>query len=136
VLVALAEAAPTTLGEMERVKGVAPVMTRRYGRAVLRAVQRGKTRRVTRPSNGQPSADPVVVERYSALRDWRKSRAEKRGVESDVIISKDALWTLAHKAPVKLEDMNGIRGLGPWRLSAYGEEILEVIRRSKNGHHP
>jgi ribonuclease D len=136
VLVALAESAPTTLYEMEKVKGVAPVMTRRYGRAVLRAVQRGRNRRVTRPSDGQPPADPVVVERYSALRDWRKSRAEKRGVESDVIISKDALWTLAHKAPSKLEDMSGIRGLGPWRLSVYGEEILEVIRRSKNGHHP
>jgi ribonuclease D len=136
VLVALSEAAPATLGEMERIKGVAPVMIRRYGRAMLRAIQRGKNRRVTRPSDLQPPADPVVVERYSALRDWRKSRAEKRGVESDVIISKDALWTLAHKAPLKLEDMSGIRGLGPWRLSVYGEEILEVIRRSKNGHNP
>ncbi len=136
VLVALAEAAPATLSEMEHIRGVAPVMIRRYGRAILRAIQRGKNRRVTRPSNLHPSADPVVVERYTALRDWRKSRAEKRGVESDVIISKDALWTLAHKAPARLEDMSGIRGLGPWRLSVYGEEILEVIRRSQNGHLP
>jgi len=134
VLVALAEAAPMTLNEIEQVRGIAPVMTRRYGRAILRAIQRGKNRRVTRPTDGQSPADPVVVERYTALRDWRKSRAEKRGVESDVIISKDALWTLAHKAPAKLEDMSGIRGLGPWRLSAYGEEILEVITRSMNGH--
>jgi ribonuclease D len=133
-LVAIAEAAPTTVAELVRIKGINDNLARRYGRALLRAVQRGKNRRVTRPDNGAPPADPVVVERYTALRDWRKIRAEQRGVESDVIISKDALWTLAQKAPTRLEDMNGIRGLGPWRLSVYGEELLEVIRRFKNGH--
>ncbi len=133
-LVAMAQAAPTTLGELVRIKGINDNLARRYGRALLRAIQRGKSRRVTRPANGTPPADPVVVERYTALRDWRKSRAEQRGVESDVIISKDALWTLAHKAPTRLEDMSGIRGLGPWRLSVYGEEILAVIRRFNNGH--
>jgi ribonuclease D len=132
-LVAIAETVPTTLSELVRIKGINDNLARRYGRALLRAVQRGRNRRVSRPGNGTPPADPVVVERYSALRDWRKIRAEQRGVESDVIISKDALWTLAHKAPTTFEEMNGIRGLGPWRLSAYGEELLEVIRRFKNG---
>jgi ribonuclease D len=133
-LVAMAEAAPTSLGELTRIKGINDNLARRYGRALLRAIQRGKNRRVTRPTNGTPPADPVVVERYTALRDWRKARAAQRGVESDVIISKDALWTLARNAPTRLEDMRGIRGLGPWRLSAYGEELLEVISRFKNGH--
>jgi ribonuclease D len=136
ILVTLSEIAPTSLFELERMKGITPVMTRRYGRAILRAIQRGKRRRVNRPRNGETPVDPIVVERFTALRDWRKARAEQRGVESDVIISKDALWTLAHKAPTKLEDMLGIRGLGPWRLSAYGQEILDVIRRFPNGHLP
>lgn len=136
VLVALAETAPATLGEIDSMKGMSPLQTRRYGRAALRAIQRGKKARVSRPPNGQPPADPVVAERYTALRDWRKLRAEQRGVESDVIISKDALWTLARKAPIKLEDISGIRGLGPWRLSAYGQELLDVIRRFNNGHLP
>jgi ribonuclease D len=135
-LVAMAEAAPTTLSELVRIKGINDNLARRYGRALLRAIQRGKNRRVTRPDNGASAVDAVVMERYTALRDWRKSRAEQRGVESDVIISKDALWTLAHKAPTTVEEMNGIRGLGPWRLSAYGEEILEVIRRFNNGQLP
>jgi|FLYN01.1.fsa_nt_gi ribonuclease D len=133
-LIAMAEAAPTTLSELASLDSVSQSQARRYGRALLRAIQRGKNRRVTRPPNGHTPVDPAVVERYTALRDWRKARAEQRGVDSDVIISKDALWTLAHKAPTRLEDMSDIRGLGPWRLSAYGEEILEVIRRFKNGH--
>ena len=70
-----------------------------------------------------------MVERYAALREWRKTRALKRGVESDVIISKNALWTLAERAPTNLDEMDGVPGLGPWRLEVYGAEILEVIRR-------
>ena len=60
----------------------------------------------------EPPADPVVVERYTALREWRKTRALERGVESDVIISKDALWTLAERAPDSLDEMDDVPGLG------------------------
>jgi ribonuclease D len=135
VLIELAEAAPQSIRELENIKGMSRSQVQRYGSAILRAIQRGKNRRLQRPSPPAP-VDPIVVERYSALRDWRKSRAEKRGVESDVIISKDTLWMLAHKAPAKLEEMGDIEGLGPWRLSTYGEEILEVIKRYTNGHLP
>lgn len=132
VLVSLAEAAPQSIRELERIKGMSRSQIQRYGGVILRAIQRGKNRRLQRPPLPEP-VDPTVIERYTALRDWRKTRAEKRGVESDVIISKETLWTLARKAPVKLEDMGGIDGLGPWRLSTYGEEILEVIKRYSNG---
>ncbi len=81
------------------------------------------------PPPSDPPADPVVVERYAALREWRKTRAVERGVESDVIISKDALWALAERAPHSLDEMDGVPGLGAWRLGAYGTEILDVIRR-------
>ena len=74
-----------------------------------------------------------MVELYTALREWRKTRAIERGVESDVIISKDALWTLAERGPDSLDEMDDVPGLGPWRLEVYGAELLEVIRRFKNG---
>jgi ribonuclease D len=70
------------------------------------------------------------MDRYTALHLWRKERAIERGVESDVIITKQTLWDLAYSAPDKpdkLDDLQTIKGLGPWRLSAYGEEILKVL---------
>jgi ribonuclease D len=70
-----------------------------------------------------------VTERYAALREWRKGRASARGVESDVIVSKNVLWTLAQEAPQSIDELQGIPGLGPWRLSAYGAELLELLQK-------
>jgi hypothetical protein len=39
------------------------------------------------------------------------------------------LWTLAQSAPRTLDDMQGIPGLGPWRLAAYGTELLAVLQK-------
>ena len=60
-------------------------------------------------------------------------RAEQRGVESDVIISKHTLWKLAQLAPENLDEMADIPGLGPWRLATYGRDILNVIQEYNNG---
>jgi ribonuclease D len=68
--------------------------------------------------------------RYSALREWRKERAQQRGVESDVIVSKNVLWTLAEEAPTTINDLESIPGLGPWRLSNYGPELLAVLEKT------
>jgi ribonuclease D len=106
---------------------------RRYGRQLLNAIDRGKRAPLPHPPARHPDIAPAVAERFTALRDWRKQRAEERGVESDVIISKDALWTLAQREPVTLDDLNDIEGLGPWRLATYGQALLDVIRQLRNG---
>ncbi len=128
-LVAIAQAAPSSMNELNQVNGMTPIQVRRYGRGLLDAVDAGVHARLPIPPTPEPPADPAVVERYTALREWRKARALERGVESDVIISKDALWTLAERGPDNLDQMDDVPGLGPWRLNTYGSEILEVIRR-------
>ena len=128
-LVAVAQTAPTSLSDLAEIDGMSPTLIRRYGRTVIDAVSAGMRAKTPVPPPPDPPADPLVVERYTALREWRKTRALERGVESDVIISKDALWTLAERAPDSLDEMDDVPGLGPWRLGVYGVEILEVIRR-------
>jgi hypothetical protein len=39
------------------------------------------------------------------------------------------MWSLAERAPSCLDDMRGIAGLGPWRLSSYGDELLRVLTK-------
>jgi ribonuclease D len=131
-LITVAQTVPTTLGDLSQIEGMTPLQVRRYGRSMLDAVDIGVHAHLPTPPRPIPPADPVVVERYAALREWRKTRALERGVESDVIISKDALWTLAERAPSSREEMDNVPGLGPWRLEVYGAEILEVIRRNRH----
>jgi ribonuclease D len=71
-----------------------------------------------------------VRERYELLHQWRKRRAQERGVESDVIITRDALWELARRAPRTPDELAAIEHMGPWRRETYGAEILEVLRQS------
>jgi ribonuclease D len=129
MLTAVAIAAPSTVAELEAVEGFPTSQARRYSKPLLAAVQRGIEGKLPQPPPLEPPADPNVVERYTALREWRKERAALRGVESDVIISKDALWMLAERAPTSLDEMRDVRGIGTWRLQQYGDELLKVIKR-------
>jgi ribonuclease D len=126
VLVSVAEASPRSLKDLRSIRGMSPVQIRRYGKRILQAVERGRASPLPDPPRHQPP-DPVVTERYAALHTWRKERAQQRGVESDVIVSKDTLWTLAHRVPTSLDEMQSIRGLGPWRMETYGPELLDVL---------
>lgn len=125
----IAEAAPRSTNELEHVRGLPVAIARRYTQELLQAVERGKHTQLPHRPRRTPDIDPVVAERFTALRDWRRERAESRGVESDVILSKDAMWGVAIKAPTTLDDLQGIRGIGPWRLVTYGQEIVALMTR-------
>lgn len=126
-LVALAQAAPRSLAELQMVSGVGSRLVARDGERLLAAVETGRRAPPPRPPARERPAAPDVLERYQALREWRRDRAHARGVESDIILPKDAMWTLAERAPSSLDEMLGIPGLGPWRLAAYGAELLRVL---------
>ncbi len=128
-LLAFAETPVTSARDLERIKGMTPQQVRRYGRDIMEAIEQGKHAPNPRPPARPPDLDPQVVERFSALKDWRRMRAEQRGVESDVILSKNALWDIAFKLPRTLGEMQRINGLGPWRRATYGGEILEILER-------
>lgn len=127
-LVALAQAAPRSLKELRHVPGISEIQVKRFGVGILKAVKRGlDSAPPTLPRRSGPRPDDDVLRRYDALHTWRKERGLERGVASDVIISKDALWELAYKAPQTLEELAEIEALGPWRTEKYGDEILRVL---------
>ncbi|MCA0457232.1 MAG: HRDC domain-containing protein [Chloroflexi bacterium] len=129
MILAIAEAGPRSSHELERVRGLPVVVAKRYSHEVMQAVDKGKRTQLPNRPRRAPDVDPIVAERFTALRDWRRERAEQRGVESDVIISKDTLWDLAFKAPTTIAEMQDISGLGPWRLATYGDELAVLIQR-------
>jgi ribonuclease D len=131
VLLALALAAPASMNGLKAIRGFSGRQAKRYGTRILRAIKQGKLNReyLTPPRPDTP--DPAITERYAALHAWRKERALRRGVESDVIISKQTLWDLALKAPSTTGELQEIRGIGEWRLTYYGHEILDVLAQCK-----
>jgi ribonuclease D len=127
MLVAIARQAPMNMGELKQIRGITARQTRRYGEKLLKAVRRGQlAENLSRPPRPD-TPDPVTAERYTVLHTWRKERALERGVDSDVIISKQALWDIAAKAPNTLEALQKIKSIGPWKFNAYGAEILQVL---------
>ncbi|MCU0498285.1 MAG: HRDC domain-containing protein [Anaerolineae bacterium] len=125
-LIEFARDKPTSLGDLTKLTGMSPAQIRRYGKQILAAVQRARGVQLPPPPQFQPPP-PLINDRYVALHAWRKERAVQRGVESDVIISKQALWELAEKLPATVEEMAQIHGIGPWRLKTYGEELMQVL---------
>lgn len=130
-LVRVARTQPRTLAELAALPGIGEWFIRRHGREALRAVERGQARpqvRLPRPVRGEPPLpDNASRERYAKLKEWRKARAEARGVESDVIVSNDALVQLARLNPKSAADLETISELGDWKAREYGAELLQVL---------
>ncbi|MBC7250384.1 MAG: HRDC domain-containing protein, partial [Anaerolineae bacterium] len=109
---------------------ISQVIIKRYGRGLLEAIRRGRNAPPPQPPERPPRPQNAVLERYEALRRWRKLRAAARGVEPDVLISNDALFELAKRPPRDLKDLTEMNLLGPWQLETYAAELLAVLRRT------
>lgn len=131
-LMALAETMPRSTKQLNNGHKLSGLQRRRYGRDVVDAVRRGMAADPPSPPrrSGSPP-DENTLHLYDVLHTWRKERGIERGVASDIIASRDALWELAHKAPHTPEELAQIESLGPWRKQAYGEEILRVIAEAE-----
>jgi ribonuclease D len=130
-IIELAEAAPKYLEELSHVHGMSTGQIRRYGQSILEVLSHPS--HDPAPKRPQPTIRPPdeVTVRYEKLHNWRKSKARDRGVESDVIMSRGALWTLAWANPQSLTELEGVDKIGPWRRETYGQEILALLNKSR-----
>lgn len=127
VLVDLARIAPRRIDDLVGVKGLGSRQIRQFGAQIVESIARGRRADPPRPPRRPAPPRPDVQARYKALHTWRKRQAAARGVESDVIVPRETLWALAQRSPTRLEELDDIPGLGPWRRARYGSELLEVL---------
>jgi ribonuclease D len=107
-------------------KGLSPRYIRQWGDDLLDAIEHGRKNQLSRPPRRE-RPDPVMADRFTILQNWRKQIAEKRGLDSVLIISRQTLWDIAHKLPRDKEALAQIEGIGQWRLENYGDSLLKVI---------
>lgn len=129
-LILLARRQPRSFKRLYDMKGLNEHIVRYYGQEILEAIKKGRTNPLPAPpANNGPSS--AMAERYTVLHAWRRDRAEERGLDSSLILSKHTLWELARHMPKTIEELVAIDGIGKWRLKNYGEEILRVIKSIK-----
>jgi ribonuclease D len=128
-LMELARRVPRRREDLENLPGMTPDQIHRHADGVLHAIQQG----LQAPAQRAPQADREpddVRDRYDRLHAWRKERARTRGVESDVILPRTALWDLARRPPRTRGELARVTDFGPWRRETYGEEILALLSRA------
>jgi ribonuclease D len=128
ILLIIAKQAPRSEQQLQSQVGLTARQVDRFARSILAAVGRGLNAPLPRKPRGNHRND-AVVGRYEALREWRKGIARQRRVESDIILPRDLMETLARKAP---QDKNSLKSLMQpldWRFRTYGKQILSILNK-------
>jgi ribonuclease D len=106
--------------------GLSPKQIRLWGSEILEAVKRGTVAPVVEREQAKRPNDRTL-KRLEKLKNWRKKVAHELGVESDIILPKIYLNTLAEHPPKSLQDLESIMSDSPTRFRKYGEQIYRLV---------
>jgi ribonuclease D len=94
-------------------------------------VERGKRGSPVFPPRNRRPGDEFLA-RLDALRTWRKTAAQKMGVNSDVVMPRDLLYQVVESNPSNPEELAKVMKDVPWRLEHFGEQILDAVRHPQS----
>ncbi|AYG03199.1 DNA helicase RecQ [Gryllotalpicola protaetiae] len=64
---------------------------------------------------------------FEALREWRAATAREQSVPAYIVFGDATLRAVAAARPGRLEELEGITGIGAKKLEQYGDALLEVV---------
>jgi ribonuclease D len=106
--------------------GLSPKQIRLWGSEILEAVKRGTVAPlVEREQTKRPSER--TLKRLERLKNWRKKVAQDMGVESDIVLPKVYLNSLAEDPPGSLQELGSIMHDSPTRFRQFGEQIHRLV---------
>lgn len=125
-LLAIAQEMPGSMDGLSKLPGMTSGQVRRYGKDVLEAIKRGSSGpRPKPPSNAR--VEEVIMARYQTLREWRMRTARTRQVESDIVLPRDLVWDIAHRAPRDRKALKELMEPYEWRFRMYADDILRLL---------
>ena len=90
-----------------------------------------------RPATPRPTAPRLSTsadfELKEYLREWRRITAREKGVAAFVVLHDSALVDLCVVKPTSLLELRRVSGFGDKRVEMYGKEILDALRRFREG---
>jgi ATP-dependent DNA helicase RecQ len=92
-----------------------------------------RSKRDRRDKTARTGAADLVLDadgeaRFAALKRWRAAVARAHNLPAYVVFHDATLAQMAQRMPATLDALAGISGVGAKKLSAYGSEILRVLR--------
>ncbi|OGO26937.1 MAG: hypothetical protein A2Z16_00510 [Chloroflexi bacterium RBG_16_54_18] len=125
-LMRIALETPRDLESLRRMPGMTPAQVRRHGMKLLEAVKFGLKADPIYPPRW-PRPDEGYLQRVEALRQWRKTTAQRMGVQSDVVLPRDVMNDLAKLNPRDEMELCEVMSSVPWRRERFGGKILEAM---------
>ncbi|MDT0188499.1 ATP-dependent DNA helicase UvrD2 [Microbacterium sp. ARD31] len=89
-----------------------------------RALSTAREKKTGRCADCPASYDEAMFER---LREWRLARASADGVPAFVVFTDATLQLIAEHVPRDDRGLRAISGVGPSKLTKYGDEVLAVV---------
>jgi ribonuclease D len=126
VLLAIAQTLPKGPSDLSEVPGMTPGLHRRLSKGLLDTVKMGIKAQPAHPPRHERVPETVLA-RYDRLRQWRKKVARRRGLASDIILPRDAIWKIAHHVPHNQAELRDLLEPLEWRAEKYGTEILALL---------
>jgi ribonuclease D len=127
-LLDIARLTPQDMSQLSRIRGMSEGQRRRHGARILEAVNRGLNSPPAYPPR-PPRPSEAFLNRTEALRRWRRAAGQTMGVNSDIVLPRDLLFTLAEQNPQTQGELAVVMRNVPWRLEHFGPYILKVLGR-------
>lgn len=126
LLVDLSQVEVTVADDMLKIEGMSKKLHQRHGAGLMRAIQTGQSvPPVFKPRKSHPPDDQLI--RMERLKEWRKKTAHELKVESDVVLPKDEMESIAYHNPQTLVELEELMMQIPVRFKKYGRNILETL---------
>ncbi len=130
-LVTLARSMPASRKQLVESGALSERQVRYYGGELLQVIRKGENHPVPRRSHTRRPPE-IFLSRYDKLKRWRAATASEMGLESDVILPKDIMRSIAELQQITLHDLEQAMSSTPWRFQRYGERILDLLKHTGN----
>ncbi len=134
-LVDVAREMPRTGKELANVPRLSTSNARRYGEAMMTAVDRarampeGDLPERPRPPR-RPARDPEFDRQVDRLKDVRDREAERLGLERGFLMPRSQLESLARERPTSLNALARVDTIRRWQVEALGGALLEGLHEN------
>jgi ribonuclease D len=122
----LSKKMPKNESQLENIVGLSPKLIQKYGEKIIKAILIGSSKS-TNIKKEKIRPDARFLQKYDALKQWRKRKAIELKVESDIILPKEHMEQLAHLKDSEILDIQKIMDNIPYRYERFGQEILSVL---------
>ena len=89
--------------------------------------ERAARSRGPRAAPAAADLEPGQAELFEQLRAWRAGEAREQGVPAYIVFGDATLRAIAVARPERLDDLDGITGIGAKKREAYGDALLQVV---------